>query len=95
MSELKQELKEMLLTECNLRALGISSPDEIADDDVLFGGGQKFGFDSIDYLQICMVLSVRYKVKINIREYQTTFFTVLRDINMMAAYVAQHRGEIE
>ena len=87
MSELKNELKDMLKTQC-----GVIS--EISDDAILFGVGEQFGLDSIDYLQICMYLCVTYGIEIKLAEYRVTFLTVLKDINTMADYVSKHRGEI-
>ena len=92
LSELKQELKAMLIRECNLLDITVG---DIADDMILFGAGDQLGLDSIDYLQICMILTTQYGIKIKTAEYRTTFLLVLRDINTMADYVSKHRGEIK
>lgn len=34
--------------------------DEIGDDDILFGAGDKFGFDSIDFLELVNSVCVEF-----------------------------------
>lgn len=92
LSELKEELKAMLIRECNLMDV---AAEDIKDDMILFGAGDELGLDSIDYLQVCMVLSTQYGIKIKVAEYRTTFLLVMRDINTMADYVSKHRGEVK
>lgn len=92
LTELKRELKELVIRECGLLDL---KPDTFADDAVMFGGGEVFGLDSVDYLQLCMALCASYGIKIKLTDYRVTFQTVLKDINTMADYISKHRGEVK
>ena len=51
MEELKKELKEKLIEALNLEDL---TPDDISDDEALFGEG--LGLDSIDALELIIIL---------------------------------------
>ncbi len=56
--ELKQALKKLIVTECD-SDLEIG---EIPDGERLIGGA--LGFDSLDALQICMAVQMKYGVRI-------------------------------
>jgi acyl carrier protein len=57
---LKTELKQLILTECDLDI----TPDEIGDDEPLFGKASRLGLDSIDGLQISVALQKRFGLRI-------------------------------
>ncbi len=57
--ELKQELKELMISELNLAG---KTPADIDDDAPLFGAG--LGLDSLDALQLAMVVEERFGVKV-------------------------------
>lgn len=59
-SALKTELKQLILTECDLDI----TPDEIGDDEPLFGKASRLGLDSIDGLQISVALQKRFGLRI-------------------------------
>ena len=59
MSDLKQELKEKIITQLNLEDIAI---EEIADNDPLFGDG--LGLDSIDALELIVMLDKDYGIKL-------------------------------
>ncbi|HUH47995.1 MAG TPA: phosphopantetheine-binding protein, partial [Arenibacter sp.] len=59
MSDLKQELKEKIITQLNLEDIAIG---EIADTDPLFGDG--LGLDSIDALELIVMLDKDYGIKL-------------------------------
>lgn len=58
MHSLERELKELLVNALNLEDI---TPDAIASDEQLFGGG--LGLDSIDGLELGMALRKKYGVK--------------------------------
>jgi acyl carrier protein len=60
-TQLKLELKQMIIAECqkNLR------PDEIPDDAVLIGSQSGLDFDSLDALQIALAVKQRYGKRID------------------------------
>jgi acyl carrier protein len=91
--DLKAELKNVILTECNLIVQGVTA-DDITDSTILFGADAQLGLDSIDYLQICMVLSNHYRIKISVRDFKMSLVPIMRTIVTLTEYVSQHRGEI-
>ncbi|MBU2903732.1 MULTISPECIES: phosphopantetheine-binding protein [Arenibacter] len=83
MSDLKQELKEKIITQLNLEDIAI---DEIADNDSLFGDG--LGLDSIDALELIVMLDKDYGIKLTDPKEGKKIF---ESIEVMANYIAQHR----
>ena len=57
--ELRTAIKRLLVTELNLKG---RDPETIEDDGPLFGSG--LGLDSLDALQLAMVIEERFEVKI-------------------------------
>jgi len=82
-AELKQQLKEQIITFLNLTPL---TPDEIKDDAPLFGDG--LGLDSIDSLELIVLLKREYGI--DIRDPKDGR-KVLVNINTMADYIAANR----
>ena len=83
MEQLIQELKEHLIEELNLEE---TSPEEIETDAPLFGDG--LGLDSIDALEIILILEKFYGVKLaNAAEAKPIFYSV----RTLAEYVMQHQ----
>ena len=60
MSSLHLELKKMIIEVLDLEDI---TPDEIVDEDALFGDG--LGLDSIDALELGLAIQKRYGVKLN------------------------------
>ena len=83
MSDLKQELKEKIITQLNLEDIAI---EEIADNDPLFGDG--LGLDSIDALELIVMLDKDYGIKLTDPKEGKKIF---ESIEVMANYIAQHR----
>lgn len=81
--KLKLEVKEKLIEYLNLMDF---TPDQINDSDPLFGGD--LGLDSIDSLELVVMLEREYGIKIkDPREGRK----VLVDINTMVDYITEHR----
>ncbi|MCM4169029.1 Acyl carrier protein [Arenibacter antarcticus] len=85
MSELKQELKEKIITQLNLEDIAI---EEIADNDPLFGDG--LGLDSIDALELIVMLDKDYGIKLTDPKEGKKIF---ESIEIMAAYISEHRSK--
>ena len=83
MDELKNELKKYIIEELNLEDM---SPEEIGDDEPLFGDG--LGLDSIDALELVVILEQHYGIKI---KDEKTGREVFHSIDTMAEYVDKHR----
>jgi len=82
-AELKYQVKEQIIKFLNLISV---TPDDIKDDEPLFGEG--LGLDSIDSLELIVLLDREYGIKITDPKDGRK---VLTDINTMVAYIEQHR----
>jgi len=83
MAELREELKEKLIEQLSLEDLEVS---EIGDDDALFGDG--LGLDSIDALELIVLLEKDYGIKLKDPKEGKAIF---QSIGVMADYIAKHR----
>ena len=81
-SDLKQELKENIIKFLNLTI----TPAEIKDDTGFFGE-EGLGLDSIDSLELIVMMDRQYGIKINDPKEGRK---ALVDINTMANYVVEH-----
>ncbi|SDD63137.1 acyl carrier protein [Pricia antarctica] len=84
MSELKQELKEKIIEQLNLEDVAI---EEIKDTDPLFGEG--LGLDSIDALELIVMLDKDYGIKLADPKQGKSIF---ESIETMAGYIKEHRS---
>ena len=83
MDTLKNQLKEQIIEALNLEDL---RPDDIASDEPLFGEG--LGLDSIDALELIVLLDKQYGIKLtNPKEGKEIF----QSIDSMAQYIENHR----
>ncbi|MCT4622029.1 MAG: phosphopantetheine-binding protein [Schleiferiaceae bacterium] len=81
---LREELKEQLIEQLNLEDL---TPKDIADDAPLFGNG--LGLDSIDALEIIVLLDNEYGITLaNPDEGKRVF----QSINSIAEYIEAHKS---
>lgn len=91
METLTKELKEHLIEALNLEGM---TSDDIGDHTPLFGNGTAetpgLGLDSIDVLELIILLEKHYGVRIaNPQEGKEVF----RDISTIADYVKTHRKQ--
>ncbi|MBK8601136.1 MAG: acyl carrier protein [Flavobacterium sp.] len=83
MEALKQELKEKIIEVLNLEDISVA---DISDNDPLFGDG--LGLDSIDALELIVLLDKNYGIKlVDPKEGKTIF----QSIETMAAYISENR----
>jgi acyl carrier protein len=83
MEELKNTLKQQIIESLNLEGM---KPADIDDNAPLFGEG--LGLDSIDSLELMVLLERNYGIKIeDAREGRK----VLESVASMAAYIQEHR----
>ncbi|TFH40064.1 MAG: acyl carrier protein [Chrysiogenales bacterium] len=75
MQELINELKEKIIEVLDLIDV---TPGDIAEDDPLVGG--KLGLDSIDILELAMMIDRDYGVKIDSKELGREVFSTLRTL---------------
>jgi acyl carrier protein len=83
MEALKQELKEKIIEVLNLEDISVA---DVNDDDALFGDG--LGLDSIDALELIVMLDKDYGIKLVDPKEGKNIFT---SINTMAAYIVANR----
>ena len=76
---LKQKLKQQIITFLNLTPL---TPEEIKDDEPLFGDG--LGLDSIDSLELIVLMKKEYGINIQDPKEGRK---VLVDVNTMVDYI--------
>ncbi|WP_322029597.1 phosphopantetheine-binding protein [Paraburkholderia sp. J76] len=84
MNELEQELATQIVKELNLEDVSL---DDVSADTPLYGEG--FGLDSIDILEIALLISKKYgfELRSDNPENEKIFAT----LGTLAAYVAAHR----
>jgi acyl carrier protein len=81
---LKEELKTLIVSELSIEDV---SPEDIADDDPLFGDG--LGLDSLDAVELVVLLQRRYGIQIkNLEEGREIF----RNLDTLAEYVSDATG---
>lgn len=85
MTNLKEELKKQIIEQLNLEEVSIT---EIKDDAPLFGDG--LGLDSIDALELIVLLEKYHAVKITNPEEGKQIFS---SINSMAAYIEKMKSK--
>lgn len=83
MQELKEELKGKIIEVLNLEDI---AQEDIADTDALFGEG--LGLDSIDALELIVLLDKEYGIKLSDPKQGKDIF---QSIETMAAYISANR----
>jgi acyl carrier protein len=82
-SQLKEQLKKQIIEFLNLTSV---KPEDIKDDQPLFGEG--LGLDSIDSIELIVLLNREYGIVI---EDPKEGRKILTDLNTMAEYIEKHR----
>lgn len=83
MEELKEELKGKIIEVLNLEDVTVA---DINDDDSLFGDG--LGLDSIDALELIVLLDKGYGIKLSDPKQGKAIF---ESINTMADFISKNR----
>lgn len=83
MEELQLELKEKIIEQLSLEDIEVS---DIGDDDALFGDG--LGLDSIDALELIVLLEKDYGIKLKDPKEGKAIF---ESIKVMASYISENR----
>lgn len=82
-TEVKATLKELMIAELNLPG---KTPADIVDDAPLFGAG--LGLDSLDALQLAMVVEERFGVKVPEGEPARAIFA---SVDALVAHIVRER----
>ncbi len=81
MENLKQEIKELIVNSLELEDI---SPENIKDDEAIFGSG--LGLDSIDALELGIAIKKKFGVKFSSEnEGNKKYFA---SVNALAAYIS-------
>ena len=83
MEALKAELKSKIIEVLNLEDISV---EDINDDDALFADG--LGLDSIDALELIVLLDKDYGIKLTDPKDGKAIF---KSVETMASYIAEHR----
>ena len=83
MDELVLKLKGEIIEVLNLEEI---KPEDIDSDAPLFGDG--LGLDSIDALELIVLMEKNYGIKLKDANQSRDIF---KSVNSMAAYIEQHR----
>lgn len=83
MQSLAEELKEKIIATLNLEDV---TPADIKEDEPLIGEG--LGLDSVDVLELVVMLEREYGIIIQEREVAVTAFASLRALE---SFIVQHR----
>lgn len=83
MSDLKKDIKELIISSLNLSDL---TPEQIVDDAPLFQEG--LGLDSIDALELAVAIERKYRVTIPDEAVGKKVFS---SVSSLAAYVGENR----
>ena len=82
---LKLELKKQIIAELNLEEI---EPNDIDDNAPLFGEG--LGLDSIDALELVVLMEIHHGVKVRT---EAEGRDALQSINSMVEYIESHKRE--
>ena len=82
---MKQELKALLVDELNLEDI---SPDDIDEAAPLFRDG--LGLDSIDALELSVIIDRQYGIKIKAEDERTA--EIFSSLNALAAFISENRS---
>lgn len=86
-SDLKREIKQLLVTELNLAG---RDPSSIGDDALLFGESKSggLGLDSLDALQIAMLVEEKFGVRVPEGDEARPIF---RSVSSLAEFIGRER----
>ena len=85
MDKLMSDLKKQIVAQLNLQDI---NPEEIGDDQALFVEG--LGLDSIDALELIVLLQQHYNIKLSNAEDGPKVF---RTVRTMAEYITAHQAQ--
>jgi acyl carrier protein len=85
MDKLMADLKKQIIAQLNLKDL---KPEDIGDDQPLFVEG--LGLDSIDALELIVLMQQEYKIKLSNAEDGPRVF---KSVRTMAEYISANQGQ--
>jgi len=84
--ELKREIKELIMSTLNIADI---NPEEVDDDEPLFGGNNALTLDSVDGIEIIMALQRKYGIRLND---QNLARQIIQSINSIAEFIVKEKA---
>jgi acyl carrier protein len=86
-AEMKLEIKKLIM-----ETLGITdiNPDDVDDEEPLFGGTNAMTLDSVDAIEIIMAVQRKYNIRISD---QSQARYVIRSINSIGAFILSEQAK--
>ena len=84
--ELEKELLEMIVDVCKITD---PVPDDVSPDDPLIGPDSVLGLDSLDAVEIAVVVEKRYHLRIGVDESSRVIF---RSVRTLADYIKEAKA---
>jgi acyl carrier protein len=84
-AELERELARLMVSSLNLEV----APESIEADSELYGDG--LGLDSIDILEIALVVSKQYGIQMKTEGEDN--FAIFKSLRSLSAYIAEKRSK--
>jgi len=84
--ELKREIKELIMSTLNIADI---NPEEVDDDEPLFGGNNALTLDSVDGIEIIMALQRKYGIRLN---GQNLARQIIQSINSIAEFIVKEKA---
>ena len=81
--QIEAQLKELIIAELNLEDF---TPAQMDSDDILFG--EKFGLDSIDAVELVVMIEKHYGIKM---KKMATARAAFESVHTLAEFVTQNR----
>lgn len=85
MDKLKQEIKELIISSLELEDI---TPEDIQDDEAIFGSG--LGLDSIDALELGIAIKKKFNVKLSAESEDSKKH--FASVNALANFIAANRA---
>ena len=84
--ELEAELKNLIIDTCNITDV---DPNDMSDDDPIFGPDSPLGLDSLDAVEVVVAVQKTYGVQIG---NQKASREVLRSLRTLADFIRSKKG---
>jgi len=86
-NELKLEIKNMIMETLNITDI---DPENVSEDEPLFGGNNALTLDSVDGIEIIMAMQRKYKVRLND---QNLARHIIQSINSIAEFIEREKAK--
>ncbi len=86
-NELKLEIKNLIMETLSITDI---DPEDVSDEEPLFGGNNALTLDSVDGIEIIMALQRRYKVRLND---QNLARHIIQSINSIAEFIESEKAK--